>query len=161
MSKLEVEEDVIHQERTWDAQRVAWFGLGFFLLAVGLGYFGPSELTTKTESVDEARIEYPRFVRRGAPFRVKIVRESGAPADEVLSISNDYLERVSIKSMYPEAIRQAAGDGTKLFYFARPAGTEPFAVSVELEPRQSGRLEGRLGLGTESPKIPFAHFSYF
>jgi hypothetical protein len=161
MSKLEVEEDVMHQERTWDAQRVAWFGLGFFLLSVGLGYFGPSDLTTTRETRGGVRFEYPRFVRNGAAFRVKIVRESGVQSEEVLSISNDYLERVSVESALPDPIRQASGGESTLFYFSRPAGTESLVVTVELKSRESGFLRGSFGLGTDDVKFPLSQVSYF
>jgi protein-L-isoaspartate(D-aspartate) O-methyltransferase len=145
------------ERRFWRVQRVAWIVLGLVIVAALLGLLGKGPLSRREERSGDLSVRYDRFVHRDSPAGLVVELPADADGVAALWIGRSYLENVRIQRTTPEAESTWAGIDRSVFAFhAEPRGRA--WVSIDLEVRSIGRVEGWLGAGSDS--IPIRQFVY-
>jgi hypothetical protein len=153
------------QRRVWRVQRVAWTLMALVVLAALLGLMGSGPLSRRSvTSADGAvRVEYERFLRRGATTTLRI--HAGLAGSETAQLAvwlaRPYLEDVTIHRVQPPPDRVQAGRDRVIWNFevsARDPGA-PLTVTIHLVPEAMGRLRAAVGLGP-GPGLGFSQWVY-
>jgi hypothetical protein len=140
------------QRSVWRLQRVAWALLALAVLAALLGLTGSGPLSRRSvTSPDGAvRVEYERFLRRGAPTTLRIdagpTRREGA--ELAVWVARSYLADVRIQGIQPPPAAVQAGHDRVIWRFeviSQDSGA-PMTVTIELVPRAIGRMRAAVGL---------------
>jgi hypothetical protein len=154
-----------HQRRVWRVQRVAWALMALLVLAALLGLTGSGPLSRRSvTSADGAvRVEYERFLRRGATTTLRIharpnEREAAGLAVWVV---RSYLEDVTIQGVQPPPERvQASHDRvTWSFQLSAQDPGAPTTVTIHLVPEAIGRLRAVVGPDAR-PGLEFSQWVY-
>lgn len=157
---LELDHDLAHQGREWLASRVLWVVLLAIMGATALGVFGGGVVSrAHAASPDNGlRIEYERFCRFGAPFRLTVHARPGA-GDRVvrISLSAGYLEamRVMTVTPLPESVH-GSDDGVQYVFSAERGG--PSTIHFTMQPVRRWRVHG--SVRGEDAGLPVNHFVY-
>jgi hypothetical protein len=156
---------VAFQRRVWRGQRVAWAFMALAVLAASLGVMGSGPLSRRavTSADGAVRVEYERFVRRGARTTLRIhARPARAEtAGLVLWLARPYLEEVTVEEVLPPPQRVGAGHGRVVWSFDLSSGDSgaPLMVTIHLVPEAIGRLPAAVGLGA-GPGLGFSQWVY-
>lgn len=144
---LEIDDDVRFQTREWHAQRVGIVLVGLFVLAAVLGLTGAGGVLNDATAVSDSgnvRIEYDRVVRRSASASMTLRFHSDPPGFIQFWVSAPYFDAVHIESVTP-APQTVTVEGARHVYTIRAASPD-VAVTVTLEHKTWGRLEGEVGI---------------
>jgi hypothetical protein len=157
---LEIEEDLNFQRKEWLGQRIGMALLFGFVVAAFLGATGMGGPLARAEARDPGgalRVEYERFVRRGAhaTARVHVRAASGAVR---LWVSAPYLEHVRIESVAPEP-ETVAVDADRHVYSIR-TGSGDVTITLDIEHQAAGRLDAQVGL-VDGPSVQFSQLALF
>jgi hypothetical protein len=162
--RLEVDEDMGFQQRSWRWQRIGWALIALIIVAALLGCFG-SGLFDKARVGGQSEalaLEYNRFGRAKAEtstLQVKIKAGTGTDGRVRLWLSREYLESVQIMSLIPQPVGVEAGIDRYTFVFSVSDASQPSSVTFRLEPERPGMLRGQIGIeGGQS--LSFSQFVY-
>ncbi|HEY8520669.1 MAG TPA: hypothetical protein VIN61_11360 [Gammaproteobacteria bacterium] len=151
MTRLEVNENLALQRRTWVFERAGWVLLAALIAAAALGVFGGGWLAHRRAASPDGSlvVEYERFTRVRSPERLRVRLADVHAADERLRLVMDaaYLERVNVKSATPEPERVELGAGRVTYVFAVDGSSGPAAVTFEVEGERAGTAHGKIALG--------------
>jgi hypothetical protein len=161
--RIEVDEDMAWQRRTWAIQRIGWFAMGVLVLTALTGVFGYGVLSWQQAS-DPAglvRIEYERFQRQGSEFTLRVDIEPEATTGDAvpLRVSGSFLDAVEVKGIVPEP-REAKSLGSDVEYVfpvAQPG--QPATIRFALKMREVGSHSAGISLGGREP-ARFIQFVY-
>jgi len=145
---LEVSQDLDHEKKVWRVQRIGWAILFLLWLAGVAGLFGSGPLSGSTASGSGLRLEYDRFVRSTAPQKLTLHLGPTVTAHPKvrLWVDRQYLENQQIESVVPEPESVEAGPDRMVFTFSMAKPGAPTAVTVRLQTRRAGSLQGRVGV---------------
>ncbi len=153
VGRLEIDQNLQAQTNDWRAQRVGWAIMLTLVVAGALGVFGRGPLShaTARSPRGDISIDYERFARLGAPFKLTVKVASGSlPAPVRLSISREYLDRMMIERILPRPVSVRARGDLLEYAFELTGGKATRAeVVFEMQPSQAGVNHGALGMGTE------------
>jgi hypothetical protein len=161
--RIEVDEDMAWQRRTWAIQRIGWFAMGVLVLTALTGVFGYGALSWQqaTDPAGLMRIEYERFQRQGSEFTLRVDIEPEATTGDAvpLRVSGSFLDAVEVKGIVPEP-RGAKSLGADVEYVIpvaqpRQAATIRFALKM----REVGSHTVEIGLTGREP-ARFTQFVY-
>jgi hypothetical protein len=155
---LELDQDQRFQRREWRFQRVGWGVFALLVVAALLGLFGAGGPLARGHAASggapAVEVDFSRFVHRqtATPVQVRVAGPLAGAALE-LWVEREFLARQRLERIHPEPSAMAFGDGRFRYRFdvADPAG--PFEIDLLLHPERTGRLQGRLGVGTESVAV--------
>jgi hypothetical protein len=145
---LEINEDLVFQQRQWRVQRMGWFVLGGLLLLALLGVLGDGWLSQRRVVREGVRLEYDYFLREGKMTTLKL---EGAGTE--VSFNRDYLGRFEVERILPEPSESSATPDTVVFRF-----DEIGMVQFNLIPRQVGRVSGQVRVSGGG--LELSHFVY-
>jgi hypothetical protein len=160
---LELDQDLMFQEREWTIQRIGWVTMMLIIVAALLGLFGTGPLSAATagDAAGPIAVEYQRFVRHDGRTTLKIRVDSrqGAEGQAEVWLAADYVDGVEIQHVSPEPQEVRADGDRQIYVFAVADPARPVEVSFSLKPRRIGRLPGEAGIpdGTE---VTFNQISY-
>jgi hypothetical protein len=157
---LEIDEDMDFQRKEWFAQRIGVVMLSAVVVGALLGITGkggPLSRRIAGEPGGAVRVEYERFVRRGARSTIK-VHLSGTSGDPRLWISDAYLDRVRIESVEPQPDHELV-EGRRHVYAIHTKSPDA-TITLDVEHRTFGALDGEIGL-IDGPSFRFSQFSLF
>jgi hypothetical protein len=122
---------------------------------------GTGPLSAASAEQGPLRLDYGRFERKGAPTKLRVRVDGGTASQGELRLwlSEQYLDGVELRNISPEPERAQAGPDRTVYVFQVLDPNRPAGVSFDLEPREIGRLSGRLGL-VNGPEIEFAQVVY-
>ena len=152
------------QRRVWRVQRVAWVLMALVVLAALLGLLGSGPLSRRsvTSADGSVRVEYERFLRRGASTTLRIhAGRAGNETALAVWLARPYLEDVRINSVQPPPERVHASYDRLIWNFevsARDRGAA-LMVTIHLVPEAMGRLRAAVGLGP-GPGLGFSQWVY-
>jgi hypothetical protein len=160
---LEIDQQLDVQRRTWTVQRYGWAVMGLLILAALLGLFGSGPLSHTTIGTPDGALElqYERFWRLLSPTTLRVTLRPAAAHDKEVSVwlSQRYLDRVVVRQVTPQP-RRVEAEAERLHYtFSASQMGPPITVSFNVEPEQSGRVTGRLGLAS-GQVLDFTQFIY-
>jgi hypothetical protein len=158
---LEIDEDLAFQRKEWFGQRVGIAVLALFVIAALLGLTGAGGVLNHGiagERGGAIYVEYERIVRRGAPATITLHFHSDPPGFIQFWVSARYLERVHIQSVSPMP-QTVTVEESRHVYTIR-AGSPDVAVTVEMEHKTWGALEGDVGV-VSGPSARFNQISLF
>lgn len=144
---LEIDDDVRFQAREWLAQRVGIGLMGLFVLAALLGLTGGGGIlnnATAASTSGAVRIEYDRIVRRSASTSMTLRLHSDPPGFIQFWVSAPYLDAIYIESVTPVP-QTVTVEAARHVYTIRAASPD-ISVTVTLEHKTWGRLEGEVGI---------------
>jgi hypothetical protein len=147
ISNLQLEQDLAFQRREWKAEQVGQAVLGCLLIAAlaGLLGSGPASAAQAVSPSQRLKVQYQRFVRRGAPasLLVELRQDSGAAVEDVeLQLSRSYLEDARIEAVTPAPNAAAAGASSLRYRFATRGSVAAFRF--DLVPLSVGVIRGRI-----------------
>ena len=158
---LEIDEDPSFQRKEWIAQR---FGIGLMallVLAAVLGFTGRGGPFSHGEVDDPSRtlrVEYERFVRRGAPNTVTLHLRSVKPGSRSFWLSAEYLRKVDVESVEPDP-EVSVAEGDRYVYTIRTNGSEA-TVTVRTRSTSAGWIDVDVGM-VDGPSVHFRQTSLF
>ena len=158
---LEIDEDLVFQRSEWVWQRIGIAVVVLVVAAALLGLTGMGGPLSHVEAADPGgavRLEYDRFVRRGAAATVKLHLRTRADAPARFWISSRYFEHAAIESFTPQADTVSAEEGRHVYTLH--SGAPDLTVTVELQHRTVGRIDGEVGL-VDGPSVQFSQLSLF
>ena len=144
---LEIDDDARFQTREWHAQRVGIALMALFVLAAMLGLTGAGGVLndgTAASDSGNVRIEYDRVVRRSASSSMKLRLHNDPPGFIQFWVAAPYLDAVHIESVTPVP-QTVTVEAARHVYTIRAASPD-VSVTVTLEHRTWGRLEGEVGI---------------
>jgi hypothetical protein len=164
VGNLQIDEDLPFQKKLWRVQQVGWavISLALFLVLLGLAGNGGVFAKQKLEN-SGVGIQFERFVRRQADteLRVKLPPPVAPHLDREIWISNRYLQKVKIESIFPPPkIVEAQHNGYR-FYFSGNATDESAPIVFHLQAKSWGRIRGHLQGGPMEKPVSLKQFSYF
>lgn len=157
---LQINHDPSFQRREWAVQRFGWYALTIFVIAAALGLFGSGPLSRARAGDDHLNVEYERFVRRGAPTRLRISSGTSPGTRPELRIAEPYFDDVRIHAIVPEPEGIERGDGQVTLHFGRDGGEGALTVTIDLDPGRAGRHAVTIGNSTGA-EVRFTQFAYF
>jgi hypothetical protein len=160
--ELEIDEDIVIENRSWTAERVAWVLMAILLLAVLLGFSGNGGLKGINKRIAGSQatgieVEYDRYLRREAPTEIKVTLY--APAAETakeLQFSNDFYDKVQVEQVIPEPTEVSTHENGITYKFAGTATIMP--ITFYLQPKHMGTQEIQVQAGERS--VSFSQFVY-
>jgi hypothetical protein len=160
---IQVDEDMVWQQRTWTIQRLGWLAMGGLVLTALTGVFGygPVSWQQATDPAGFVRVEYERFQRRGSEFTLRVDVAPQATADNVvpLRVSGSFLDAVEVKGIAPEP-REARSLGADIEYMIPVAQSGQAAtIRFALKRRAVGSHSAEIGLSGREP-ARFTQFVY-
>ena len=160
--ELEIDEDIVIENRTWTAERVAWVLMGILLLAVLLGFTGNGGLTGINKRMVGSQstgiaVEYDRFLRREAPAEIRVTLfATSSEAARELQFSRDFFEKVQVDQVVPEPAQVTTHESGITYKFAGTSPTMP--ITFYLQPKYMGSQEIRVQADGRS--VSFSQFVY-
>lgn len=158
---LEIDADPAFQRKEWVLQRLGIGVMTVFLLAAVLGFTGRGGLFSHGEVGDPSRtlrVEYERFVRRGAPNTLTLHLRSVKPGSRSFWLSAEYLTKVDVESVAPDP-EVAVAEGDRYVYTIRTSGPEA-TVTVRTRPTSAGWIDVDVGM-VDGPSVHFRQTSLF
>jgi hypothetical protein len=153
------------QRRVWRVQRVAWVLMALVVVAALLGLTGSGPLSRKsvTSANGAVRVEYDRFLRRGATTTLRIHATPASSETTRLAVwlGRPYLEEVTINGVQPtpEGVQTSHDRVTWSFAVSARDPGAPLTVTIRLVPEAIGRLRAAVGLGA-GPGLGFSQWVY-
>ena len=134
----ELDRHLPFQRLEWRAQQLGWIGLALFLAAALAGLFGSGPLSSARAADPRGglAVEYQRFLRVGAPQRVRFELEPSSASPVELRLSRAYVDAVRIEHVLPEPASTTTSPDWTTFVFAPGTRT----VAFDGEPLEPGRL---------------------
>ena len=163
MSKrtLQIDEDLDFQRKEWLGQRIGISVLTLFVFAALLGLTGMGGPLSDGEARDAegiVRVEYSRFVRRGAMATMTLHFQTAGAHDVQFWIDARYFDYVNIRTITPEP-DVVAIEKERHVYTVR-VGSPEANVELELEHKTIGRIDGAVGV-VGGPAVHFSQVSMF
>lgn len=158
---LEIDEDLAFQRMEWFAQRIGITLLSLFVVAALLGVTGSGGVlnhATAGARDGAVYVEYDRVVRRGATTRMTLHFHQDPPGFIQFWVSAPYLADVSVESVAPLP-QTVTVEESRHVYTIRAASPD-VAITLELEHKTWGRLEGEVGL-VGGPSARFDQIALF
>jgi hypothetical protein len=153
------------QRSVWRVQRLAWALMVLVVLAALLGLTGSGPLSRKsvTSADGTVRVEYERFLRRGATTTLRIhsgPNRRGAAGFSVW-VARPYLEDVTIQGIQPppEGVQAGYDRVTWRFEVSSQDPGAPMTVTIHLVPGAIGCLRAAVGLDAR-PGLGFSQWVY-
>lgn len=152
---LQVNSDRRFQECFWKLERLAWVGLGLFILAAVIGLTGKGGYFAQARvGAGNVEISYPRIARWQAPERLTIDLEASGPTRVILS--QGFLSAFSVDSVTPQPLRVIAMPEGQQFEFALAPESGSKSIRFDVSPSQVSLLtDASIRVG-EAPPIPFS-----
>ena len=158
---IEIDEDLRFQRKEWIFQRIGVAVVGTFVIAAMLGFTGMGGPWSRASAGDRGGalyVEYDRFVRRGAKATMRLHVHSDPPGFIQFWVSAPYLADVIVDSVAP-APQTVTVEDSRHVYTIRAASPE-VTITVEMEHRTFGRLEGEAGI-VGGAAVSFTQLSLF
>jgi hypothetical protein len=161
---LDIDVDMVFQQRSWAVQRAGWIVIGLLVLAAAAGLLGSGPLSRRTATVPGVlEIEYARFTRYEDPERLSVRLLSAATVNPSvqLSLNREYLDHSRIDSITPapERVESAGRHVVYAFRVAEPG--QPLEVTFNIAPQRVGGVEGRVRVDpVRGPELRFHQFAY-
>lgn len=136
---LEINQDLIFQQRQWRAQRVGWVVLALVLFAALLGLLGDGWLSHRRVSGGQVGLEYDYFLHRKKQTELHFSIPARSEQTEV-EFDKAYLENFQVEAVTPEPSRTSLTATGYLYSFDGNGATPVF----HLIPQRSGRVGGQI-----------------
>lgn len=148
--RLELEQDLAFQQRSWRVQRVAWIVLALIVMAGLAGVTGGGPLSRAAVATEDGRlrVEYERFVRMQAPSQLKLYfgKETVRGGEMRVWFDRGYIEQIKLDQIVPQPLRTEASADRLTYVFAATDG-QAGALAIDLQLQRFGRASARLGVG--------------
>lgn len=148
--RLESEENLAFQERSWRWEMVGRWACALLVLAALVGLFGSGPLSHAEKATEDGklRVEYPRFARTDTTYQILVYIAAAAVENGHADvwIDSDLLEVLQIESLVPEPAEVELDRGRVVYRF-RAAPTDDLApVVLNVKTDGSARHVGQIGL---------------
>ncbi|HJR77515.1 MAG TPA: hypothetical protein VJ805_11095 [Nitrospiraceae bacterium] len=144
---LEINQDLRVQEQMWKIQRIGWAAMALIVLLGVAGLFGhgPASRASAGNKDDPLWIEYERFGRHQGSSELRFHVRAADPSKPIsIWIGPDYAAHVDIRQIMPPPVRTTLADQGFTFEVAAADPQEPGVVTLLLEFRGIGRLNGEI-----------------
>lgn len=143
----------------WRLQHLGWAGISLIVLAGAAGLFGSGPLNSTTHSAQGLTVELDRFVRRQAPFTLKIdIPVPAGSTQAELSLPRSYLDAIEISSVVPRPFQVVTEAHAVRFHFAVDPTASSLPVFIHAEAIEVGVLDGELVAGGQ--RLPLTQFAW-
>lgn len=150
---LQMHYDLAREQKEWVAQRIGW-GM-MFLLCVGAltGALGGGPVSSRQEGKvgDDLYLEYERFVRHQAPFRLKVFCKPPEDGLFTLSFTRGFLDHHEIKEIQPEP-ESTTLDGDKCVYSFNGHSAREQLITFRFEAETFGKIQNEVMLNGKTTR---------
>lgn len=150
------DEDMPFQRRQWQIERIGWTLMAALVIAALAGVLGGRGPLARTSV---GAIEYARFARLSAPTTVDVRVAAGTTGALRLRVSDEYLDRMTLRSIVPPPVSTELADRHHVFVFERSSLPGTVRIQLQLEPTTVGRASGWIGVD-DAASVSFTHFIY-
>ncbi|WP_435017714.1 hypothetical protein TA3x_005334 [Tundrisphaera sp. TA3] len=157
---LDIPDDLALQDRTWKAQRVAWWAMAAILVAALLGLFGGGPFATGTAGpAGGPRVEYPRVCRLRSASALDVFAPVGPGGEARVWVASAYADAVEIDRADPTPVRVEVDPYGLTYVVSAPTTPEGGLVRVRfrLNPNRPGPVRGRVRPG-DGPILEFTQY---
>jgi hypothetical protein len=160
---LELDQDLIYQNREWRVERIGWIILALLVLAALLGILGKGPLSKAIAGSQDGPlwVEYQRFVRHRSPTEL-IVRIEADAAQEGrihLQLNQEFVQKAQIQRIDPEPDQEQVAMDRITYVFQVGEGAAPVQVIYRLEMQSFGLLSTPIGI-VDGPEVSINQFVY-
>jgi hypothetical protein len=160
---LQLDEDIIGQERAWRLERFGWAVMAVTVLAALVGLFGPGPLSHSNASSPDGtlQVQYERFVRMGDTLEMQ-VQVSGplARRDELrLRVGAGILEAFQVQQLTPEPSESLPTGEDAILVYMLSGQDDQVTVTFNLQPQAIGPTASHIEV-TGGPIVEFSQFLY-
>ena len=144
------------------AERIGWAAMALYLAWALMGGFGDGWISHRRASNDAGThtVDYERFGRRDAPFKLRVRLQRDDPRDEiVLHLNREFLERVNIERVTPTYDRMDADSHGAALVFVAAKSPGEHTITIEYKPQHIGNLHAAVGIAEEAD-VEFDQFIY-
>jgi len=153
--RLQIEEDMGFQRRSWQAERLGWLILVLIVLASILGLIDKGPLSKiRRGDAGTLELEYERFIHRDTPVQLHVRLPIAGPFSVQLPFA--YVEKVEISRIVPEPQEVASHGGVVTYSFAGGSGMAD--VLFHMTVRKAGSVKGYVQSGRH--RVDFRQFVY-
>jgi hypothetical protein len=144
-TRLEIDEDIVQQQRMWRIERVGWALMALVLLAALLGFMGHGLFSERSAGTPEAGfvVTYHRFERYAAPTLLSVWLTTDNGGETRLRVSQEFLRKIEQLHVDPEPERVELDSGFDTYVFRTRA---PGPIVFHYEPTSAGSMAIMLGL---------------
>jgi hypothetical protein len=147
--KLDIEEDMNFQRKSWAFQRFGWVLFALIVLGGLLGLLGEGPLSKTTVTGQSGfRIEYDRFTHRASGTDITI-NPGDAPISSEgtieIEFSQDFLKDYTIDRSIPEPDSESLS-GDKLVYSYKVDDGGPAQIVLHIQPEKAGIYHAEIGI---------------
>jgi hypothetical protein len=160
--QLQLDQSEAFHRREWAVQRVGWVMWAALIVAALSGLLGSGPLSRRVvvSANGAVQLAYQRFVHHHHPTVLEVyLRPKKSAGDELaLVFSQEFLDRVRIHQIQPDALRRELHSDGAIFVFKR-GGAETAKIVLHVEYERFGAAPGGLELvGHEG--VDFTSFVY-
>lgn len=147
-----------YQKKEWVIKRIFWALMAIFLLYGLLGGLGDSEgiLTNKKIELSNCIIEYQKYTRVEKKFDLKIQLKKSDQEFCIISINDDYINKVRIEQIIPEP-EEVEIKNSRIYYKIKAEGGG--IISFFNMAKRKGKQNLELEVNGHKTKIE--HFIFF
>lgn len=153
---LEIEEDLVLQEREWRTARIMWVVMAAIVVATLAGVFGHGGPLAGGGARDGAlQVSFPRAARYGATTEMRVE----ATATEEVVLAGDLLADYRLETVTPQPREVVATAEHLVLRFALAAPDSPLRVSLSLLPTARGLARGSVATA-DGARVEVGQFVY-
>ena len=160
--ELESASNLVFERRSWWVERVGWLALALWIGAALAGLLGPGPLSTVHARTPDGELSvvYPRFMRVRSASQIQLRVRADDAAELQVWLAGSWAARMRPLGISPAPLRSELHGSDWVLVFATPSGSAPeLDVSLDVEPRSAGWLDGAVGLAT-GPRLPLHQLVY-
>ncbi len=161
--KIDEPRDATFMRREWTIQRISWVVMLAIVAAALVGLLGTPGFasTTHATTADGAlSLEYGRIERHHAPtdLTLEVAPDAVVNGEIRLWISRDYIDTLSVETVFPEPDRVEVERDRVVYIFATgEAADGPLTVTIKHEHDGYWQQTGELGL-VDGASLTFTQF---
>jgi hypothetical protein len=146
-SALQVNEDVRFERTESTISRIGWILMGIFLCLGLAGFLGRGPLSNAHVDVNNLKVDYHRFLRKGADAEFAIRANAQGKAEHKVWFNNEFLDKVEINRIDPVPKSSVARDEGVEYAFASTSDATPDII-VHFEPQSWGKIKAQVSDGS-------------
>ena len=149
---VQIAEDQAHERKERKAEIVGWAVIAVLLALALTGVFGRGPLSHATAETDLIKLEYQKFLRKGADSEFVVQIRPSNDGVQSFWLSNQLLEKIEISRLEPTPKSSLVKDDGIEYAFDSQPGSEA-RVAFQFQPQTWGKIDSQIidasGKGTD------------
>ena len=140
---VQIAEDQLHEQKERKAEIVGWAVIATLLALALAGILGRGPLSHAKSETDLIKVEYQKFLRKGADAEFIVQIESTTNGAQSFWLSNLLLEKIEIARIEPTPRTSVVKNGGVEYTFESQTGSEARVV-FQFQPQTWGKVDSQV-----------------